>query len=136
MSEFEILDLMTKTEDQRFNLIQWWAGVTFGLIALSHFAARKLNLFLVILVVLLYVGFTLFVGDLFFGNVTQAVLHRQDLAAMQALGAPLSEVSRQIIAEEPQVLRGIGFYLAVIGAFFGSISYLVYAFVRSGRDGG
>lgn len=136
MSEFEILDLMTKTEDQRFNLIQWWAGVTFGLIALSHFASRKLNLFLVILVVLLYVGFTLFVGDLFFGNVTQAALHRQDLAAMQALGMPLSEVSRQIIAEEPQVLRGIGFYLAVIGAFLGSISYLVYAYVRSGSDGG
>jgi hypothetical protein len=134
MSEFEILDLMTKTEDQRFNLIQWWAGVTFGLIALSHFAGRKLNLFLVVLVVLLYVGFTLFVGDLFFGNVTQAALHREDLAAMQALGAPLSEVSRQIVAEDPQLLRGIGFYFAVIGAFFGSISYLVYAFARSGGD--
>lgn len=135
MSEFEILDLMTKTEDQRFNLIQWWAGVTFGLIALSHFAGRKLNLFLVVLVVLLYVGFTLFVGDLFFGNVTQAVLHRQDLAAMQAQGVPLSEVSRQIIGEERQVLRGIGFYLAVVGAFVGSICYLIYAFVRSDRDG-
>jgi hypothetical protein len=135
MSEFEILDLMTKTEDQRFNLIQWWAGVTFGLIALSHFAGRKLNLFLVVLVVLLYVGFTLFVGDLFFGNLTQAALHRQDLAAMLAQGAPLSEVSRQIIGEDAQVLRGIGFYLAVIGAFVGSISYLVYSFVRLGRDG-
>lgn len=136
MSEYEILDLMTKTEDQRFNLIQWWASVTFGVIVLSHFAGRKLNLFLVILVVLLYVGFTLFVADLFFGNVTQAALHRQDLAAMQALGAPLSEVSRQIIGEDPQVLRGIGFYFAVIGAFLGSISYLVYAFVRSDRDEG
>jgi hypothetical protein len=47
---------------------------------------------------------------------------------------PLSGVSRQIIGEEPQVLRGIGFYLAVIGAFFGSICYLIYAFVRSRRD--
>jgi hypothetical protein len=134
MSEYEILDLMTKTEDQRFNLIQWWASVTFGVIVLSHFAGRKLNLFLVILVVLLYVGFTLFVADLFFGNLTQAALHREDLAAMQALGMPLSEVSRQILGENPQVLRGIGFYVAVIGAFVGSISYLVYAFVRSGRE--
>ena len=134
MSEFEILDLMTKTEDQRFNLIQWWTSVTFGVIVLSHFAGRKLNLFLVVLVVLLYVGFTLFVGDLFFGNVSQAALHRQDLAAMQSLGAPLSEVSRQIIGEDPQVLRGIGFYFAVIGAFVGSISYLVYAFVRLRGD--
>jgi len=135
MSEFEILDLMTKTEDQRFNLIQWWTSVTFGVIVLSHFAGRKLNLFLVVLVVLLYVGFTLFVGDLFFGNVSQAALHRQDLAAMQALGMPLSEVSRQIVGEQPQVLRGIGFYFAVVGAFIGSISYLIYAFVRLGRDG-
>ena len=79
MSEFEILDLMTKTEDQRFNLIQWWAGVTFGLIALSHFAGRKLNLFLVVLVVLLYVGFTLFVGDLFFGSVFLVWLVRSRL---------------------------------------------------------
>jgi hypothetical protein len=134
MSEYEILDLMTKTEDQRFNLIQWWASVTFGVIVLSHFAGRKLNLFLVLLVVLLYVGFTLFVADLFFGNLTQAALHREDLAAMQALGMPLSEVSRQILGENPQVLRGIGFYVAVIGAFVGSISYLVYAFVRSGRE--
>ena len=135
MSEFEILDLMAKTEDQRFNLIQWWTSVTFGVIVLSHFADRRLNLFLVVLVVLLYVGFTLFVGDLFFGNVAQAALHRQDLAAMQALGIPLSEVSRQIVGEDPQVLRGIGFYFAVIGAFLGSISYLIYAFVRSGREG-
>ena len=50
--------------------------------------------------------------------------------------SPLSEVSRQIIGEDPQVLRGIGFYFAVIGAFLGSISYLVYAFVRSDRDEG
>lgn len=135
MSEYEILDILAKTEDQRFNLIQWWAGVTFGLIALSHFAGRKLNLFLVVLVVLLYIGFTLFVGDLFFGNLTQAELHREDLAAMLAQGMPLSEVSRNIIAEQPQVLRGIGFYLAVVGAFFGSICYLIYAFVRPGRDG-
>ena len=135
MSEFEILDLMTKTEDQRFNLIQWWTSVTFGVIVLSHFAGRKLNLFLVVLVVLLYVGFTLFVGDLFFGNVSQAALHRQDLAAMQSLGMPLSEVSRQIVGEDPQVLRGIGFYFAVVGAFIGSISYLIYAFVRPGREG-
>ena len=135
MSEYEILDILAKTEDQRFNLIQWWAGVTFGLIALSHFAGRKLNLFLVVLVVLLYVGFTLFVGDLFFGNVRQAALHGQDLAAMLAQGVPLSEVSRDIIAEQPQVLRGIGFYLAVVGAFFGSICYLIYAFVRPARDG-
>ena len=135
MSEYEILTLINLTEDQRFNLIQWWAGVTFGLIALSHFAGHKLNLFLVVLIITLYVGFSLFVGELFFENIRQAELHRMDLAAMLAQGARLSAVSEAIVASEARWLQAVGFYLAVVGAFLGSICYVVYAFARHRPSG-
>jgi len=135
MTEYEILTLITLTEDQRFNLIQWWAGVTFGLIALSHFAGHKLNLFLVTLVVLLYIGFSMFVGQLFFANVAQSELHRQDLAEMLALGRQLSAVSEDIVSADRMVLQAIGFYLAVVGAFLGSICYVIYAYLRARADG-
>lgn len=133
MSEYEILYLTNLTEDQRFNLLQWWAGVTFAVIAVSHFARKELNLFFVALIVLLYVGFSLFVAPLFFANMDQAARFRQDLQSLQESGAVLSAVSLDIISGGPNLIQATGFYIAGVGAFCGSISYVIYSYVKMRR---
>jgi len=136
MSEYEILDLINATEYQRLNLLQWWGGITFGLIALAHFASERLNLILVILVLTLYVSFCVFMYSLFAGNQQEGLDFVRQLELMQAAGIDLSIVSRARIVAEPGVLQAVGYQVAIGGAFIGSIAYLVYAYWRSRAGSG
>ena len=131
MSEYEILDLINATENQRLNLLQWWGAITFGLIALAHFASEKLNLILVVLVLTLYVSFSVFMFTLFAGNQQEGLQFVAQLKVMQDAGISLSPVSQANIADQPSLVQAIGYQLAVGGAFAGSNAYLAYAYWKS-----
>lgn len=112
-------------------MVQWWVSVTFGLIAVAHFAAARLNLFLVVLLATLYTAFTGWVVMYHFYNMDILYGYQDDLAA---LGSEISRGSIQI-NQSNRVGIGTNFQdIAVPLMYLGSIAYLFYAYLTRNRS--
>ena len=132
MSEYELLDLAKQAENAVTALLQWWGGVSFGVVALAHFASKKLNTPLVVLVVTLYISFSAMSFTRIQANLSEYSGFLRDLAVLQENGVSLSPstVERmQSIGPVPWY-NTLTFGVVLIGTFLGSICYLVYANYR------
>ena len=134
MSEAELLIQWSSNNENGWSFIQWWASVTFGLIALAHFFEKHLNLFVVILVIGLYCSFS------FFAITSLAIFINHNADIVEELKALM--VSGNISAssagflrgfEDIRVLNGIAARISMFGGFGGSISYLIYRYVQAVR---
>ena len=132
MTEAEIINQMFLYGEATTVLLQWWVGISFGLIGVSYFAAKRINLFFVVVLLLLYVSFSIAVAS-FLANL---------LAWQEALASDLerlnssSDISATLLLNLVQspVTTWI-FGAGVIGTFLGCISYVIFAFVQSRRKG-
>ncbi len=61
MTEYELLFLIVERRSELINMIQWWDAISIGVIVSSHLIDRKINLFVIILIVVFYIFFSLFV---------------------------------------------------------------------------
>lgn len=131
MTESEIIENVFKIFDRYWSMIQWWASVSFGLIAVAHFAVDKLSRVLVALLILLYMLFTAWVVDFYFFNVQILAGFRQDLSQ---LGDTAHFGTRSLldssIVKGGLVLQDIAFVMTFVGA----VGYLIYTFVRHERS--
>lgn len=57
-AEANILELIALANSQYFSLLQWWASISVGLVAIAHFASDRLNLFLLAALSVLYIAYT------------------------------------------------------------------------------
>lgn len=131
MTESEIIENVFKIFDRYWSMIQWWASVSFGLIAVAHFAVEKLSRALVALLILLYVLFTAWVVDFYLFNVQILAGFRQDLSQ---LGDSAHFGSRALL--ESSIIKG-GLVLqdiAFVMTFFSAVGYLIYTFARYQRS--
>jgi hypothetical protein len=135
-TEAELLELIVLRLQLTDGILQWWASVSFAVIALAHFGRKSLNLPIVIVVLGSYIAFTLSLNSAFFMH--QQVLdgHTEDLAAMASV-SDVSESSKQYLnsMDSNAPVLAISFYLiAYFGSFLGSIFYLLYSY-RVNRRG-
>jgi hypothetical protein len=135
LSEYEILDLANRAEDQVTAVLQWWGGISFGVLALGHFAARKLNGFLVTLIIMLYVGFSLMMFSRFSVNGQEYASYMRDLVALQETGNSLSPAMEQRIELSYPWYSRLAFPVVAVGTFLGSICYITYAYLRERKSG-
>ena len=137
MSEYEILDLANQAENQVTAILQWWGGVSFGLLALGHFAAKKLNTSLVILVVVLYVSFSVMSAVRLSLNLQEYAGYFRDLTVLQENGISLSPSTIQRIESGAQIswYAQLTFGIVLFGTFLGSICYFGYANFRERKSG-
>jgi hypothetical protein len=135
LSEYEILDLAKQAENTINVLLSWWGGVSFGVVALGHFASKKLNTQLVVVVVALYVGFTVMVINRFAVNISEYGGYFGDLMALQDSGVSLSPSTVQrIAATRPgSTLASLSLPIVFFGTFLASIYYLLYVHIRERR---
>jgi hypothetical protein len=113
-------------------LFQWWASVTFGLIALAHFGRKSLNLPLVVVDLGLYVAFSAWLSHLTSARQAELDNLRADLMALASDSYQLSQTSLSTEAVNSTALW-LG-SAAIFGAFFASIGYFVWAYVRNGLN--
>lgn len=131
MTESEILENIFKIFDRYWSIIQWWASVSFGFIAVAHFAVDKLSRALVALLILLYVLFTAWVVDFYLFNVQILAGFRKDLSQLgDAAHFGTRSLLESSIVKGGIVLQDIAFMLT----FFGAVGYLIYTFVRYQRS--
>ncbi len=137
MNEAQILELIYLAQGEQLSMLQWWGGTTFALLTVAHFARKNLNLFLVILIILLYVSFSVY-GIIYSArgdDILSGLL--EDIRFIQENTGQISAASEALLQEA--YLDNVPFfffYLSVIflpGMFFGTIGYVIYMY-KKGRD--
>lgn len=128
MTTYEFLEIFALSKSQQISLLQWWASISFGLIALSHIGRKQLNLSLVILIVLLYIGFSLAMLAIFFDEIAisnKIVLLLKDMESTNEPGKEFID----FMNNKGFPLWGVfGLTISFIGTFIGSIFYVLYAY--------
>jgi hypothetical protein len=131
MQEHEVIEIIQVATEQAYSQLQWWATVSFGLIAMTYVAAKRLTLSIVIGVVILYTSFTVFtyLGVTSSSNVIS--LYMQELARLEEAGS-LSEagMDARVRMESLFLARGISINLCIVGTFVGAVLYLLFSYRR------
>lgn len=135
MTEAQVLDLYSQIADRQLVIVQWWVSTTIGLVALSHFAGKRLNTFLVTFVLFAYVTYTIFASLMFYENGLQQLAYVGSLQWLQLGGVELSPAGRQIVDAEGvsgrfAIFAG-SFLIAVFSAFIGAIGYVIYSYRKA-----
>lgn len=130
MTEYEIVYLTSEYVNRTWEVMQFWASVSFGIIALSHLGARYLNLVMTLIVSLLYIGFTLFVVNILRVNGEVVSGFLLDLQSKTA-SAGLSEGTQAIVDTAPNNLQMAAIVVTFIGFFLGSLFFLWFSYLRA-----
>jgi hypothetical protein len=109
--------------------LQWWASVSFGLIALAHFGRKHLTLMVAICLSAAYFMFTLFafVNAAFLGRIMAGA--QTELSALRdsknisAVGLALLKID-----ESGGRLNGILMIVCMVVTFLGTLTFLWYAY--------
>ena len=99
MTEPDLSMLLVEILNTLWGVIQMWIGITTAMVASVHFAASRLNAFLVIGMISLYLIFNVVLAlqGVQFSQHLQAIA--QDLSALQDSGMVLSHSSLLIIQD-------------------------------------
>lgn len=133
MTEAEIYEFINVHQGTLITLMQWWASVSFALVALAHFGRNNLNLFLVSIVLLLYVAFSLFASRIFMGQVNRITQLTGDLYSISGNVPDASGISSYMLrhvgeSDASNRARYWSLLVALIGTFLGSVAYVIYAY--------
>ncbi|MEP1471753.1 MAG: hypothetical protein ABJK25_12330 [Halieaceae bacterium] len=132
MSEPEILELVFTIFDRYWNVVQWWASVSFGLLLVAHFAAERLRLHWVVGVVVLYAVYSLWVYLLLDYNMEVAFAYIRDLSAI--IGTDPASEGTQMLLTHPLALYGIKLgWIALTATYLACNGYLIYTYVMVSR---
>lgn len=136
MSEAEILELLAIARSNLVGGIQWWASVTFGLIALTHFGRKSLSLPLVTIVASLYIAFTGWIGVIVVMQAREFDALRADVAALETESYALSQTALELVQAPAAVLFALRSLsaIAIFGAFASSIGYLIWTYRHASKQ--
>jgi hypothetical protein len=127
VSEDRILELTLLANEQTATYLQWWLSISIGLVALAHFAIRKINLPIVVFVSALYVAHTVNTARGLFkiGGINRgATLELEQLAD----SGNASQITEAFLEAPSAILPLYGFAFA--GTFLGTLWFLVYCYLR------
>jgi len=132
MTEAEILDLVSVHQELSLMLWQWWLSVSAALLAAGSIFGKKLNLYLLIMLLMAYALYTAYVIDNYMVLLGQFGNLAADLRALNAQG-DIGSTATSFIEKNANPGVGVTFGLFVGAAmlFFGTIGFLVYSFRRS-----
>ena len=132
MNEADILLQLSELYDRWWVILQWWVSVSFALLAISHFAADKLNVVLLAAVLVLYIAFTLWMRSLLDYNSEIMAAFRIDLGEMNAAGDALSKGGNAFVVGYVGLERFFpAANIAKYGTFASVIIYLIYSWIQN-----
>lgn len=135
MSEYELIALMSETQNSIVGLLQWWASISFALMVVGHFAGDKLKWPLVTSILILYTGFTIliwFLNQQRGADLEAMFRELQSLESLTRVG--LAKVNSEGENQFAFLLTGL---LSYFGTYLAAVAYLVWRFVaaRQRRSG-
>ena len=133
MSEYELVYLISEYVNRNWLVIQVWAGVSFGLVAISHFSTKHLNTVLVAAISVLYICFSIFSMSIFKANGHVVSGFIMDLVNATNNGVTLTNGAQRIISAKPGYIAMPSILIAFFGTFIGSLVFLWWSFIKSSR---
>jgi hypothetical protein len=132
MTEYEILDVLQGQVDTMVSLLQWWAGITLGLLVGVHVIGKELNVYMTSLLIALYIAFTAAISFIESAHGERMKLLTASLGRLQDQGVSLTDMSVAVIHDggPPAVVTiftAIGFW----GLFVATIGYVIYRFRKA-----
>ena len=132
MTEFEIVSVLGQHTDIMISLLQWWAGITLGILVGVHVIGKDLNGYIAGLLVGLYVVFTVTISALESAHLARMLLLNSDLERLQSQGVALTEMAQTLTTAggPPTVVvysAAFGFW----GLFLSTIAYVVYCYRKA-----
>ncbi|MBT5030864.1 MAG: hypothetical protein HOM55_01055 [Proteobacteria bacterium] len=127
MTEADILYQLSELYNRYWAMNQWWASISFAIIALSHFASHKLNKILVSIIIVLYAAYSFWMQRYMHYNVLIIGGLFQDLEVLKDSGIVLSNAANQYLAVTNDALTLYFIRIATFGTFVCSNSYLIYS---------
>lgn len=131
MTEAEAIEIMNFALGELLDLIQWWASISIGLIALTHFWEKRLNLAIVISLAIAYTLFTVYAVDnvLVFGTTMQAGFTQ--LTAMQDDGRLGPGGAVLLASPFTGSLPTAVWALCTFGVYLGALTFLTLTYRRN-----
>lgn len=131
MTEADITYQISEILNRLWDLQQWWASVSFGVLVVAYLVGKKMNGILMSILLLLYAVYSVYMWDLLGVNVNVFWAYVGDLQKLSDSGVELSAGSKAYL-----IPVGIGGYLApaaLLGTFVSVVFYTLYVFFR--REG-
>ena len=138
MSEYELLTLLSETQNSIVGLLQWWASISLALMVVGHFAGDKLTWPLVISILTLYTGFTILIWLLNQQRGADLENLFRELQSLETL-TQVGSAKANSESENPIAFVVAGL-LSYLGTYLAAVAYLLWRFItarkhRSRRSG-
>jgi len=132
MTEYELLDVIGQHTDTMISLLQWWVGITLGILVAMHVIGKDLNSFLATLLIATYAAFTGVISLMSTAHRERQSLLIDDLERLQDQGVSLGSMATSAIANSGPppfvaVFAAIGFW----GLFLSTIAYIIFCYRRA-----
>jgi hypothetical protein len=134
MTEFEILYLLSEHNNRIWEIIQFWTGVSFGLIAVAHVAKRVISKPIAIVLSMLYTAFSMFLGNmlLIITGLNNALI--TDLTNLPDTAVARTQIARLLIQISTEGKGILLIITAMVGTFMAALFILWHAALNPGQQ--
>jgi hypothetical protein len=129
MSEYELMSLAREHIAFMMSVLQWWAGITLGVLVAVHVIGSGLNGYIASILAVFYSCFTVFVSTIETAQGRSISEVIQDFDKLQQQGVELSTTTLVMLQErEPAILQVILGVVCFWGLFLSTIAYIIYCY--------
>ena len=130
MLEVDFLAEITNRTDMAWNVIQWWASITFAVLLAVHLTARDLTALLMTIILVLYSLLTIATGQaiLVHNAITNSALEGLQLLSNDTI---ISRVGETVLVEYVSGIRvaaGTTLFVTLIVTYFATIFFIIYSY--------
>lgn len=127
MTEADLLVEFATRTDRIWDITQWWASVTFGVLLAAHVGVNSLNKLIIFIILLLFTLFTVWVAQIVWANLVGVGAVK---LALNDISSALSPVGK-LVLEDSGVNRGITMIVAVSLTYLATVFYILYHFRKA-----
>jgi hypothetical protein len=128
MTEADITYQISEILNRMWDLQQWWASVSFGVLAVAYLVGRQMGGVLLCILLALYSAYSLYMWDLLALNANNFSAYTRDLQALSDSGVELSFGAKAYLL--PPKLGNFLAPVALIGTYISVVCYTLYVFFR------
>lgn len=135
MTEYELIDVVGQHTETMLSLLQWWVGITLGILVSTHVINKELNGYIASLLIALYVCFTAVISMMASAHRLRQELLLEGFADLAEQGEGLGKMSQWVIETGgPSQVIAASAGIAFWGLFLSTISYVIYRYRKVKRE--
>ena len=131
MTESELLILQVELLGLGWSVLQTWLGATFAIVLAAHFAARTLNIYLVVGMLLMYLVFAAAFLTQEINIIARLELLADDLMALENANYSISATGMEFVNRMRNGTLPILYKASMFVGTIGACIYVIYSYRKS-----